>query len=99
MVGSAYWAKVRRLGALRALRHVELDLLVLLQVLVALAGDRAEVHEHVGAVRLGDEAEALLGAEPLHGSSCHCNSSFRGLNGPACCPPAAGWSAGQGNCS
>src|SRR6266540_1742193 len=65
---------VRRLGTLRSLGDVELDLLVLVQVLVALARDRAEVHEHVGAVLLGDEAEPLLGAEPLHSSSCHCNS-------------------------
>src|SRR5207247_695434 len=63
-----------RLRTLRSLRHVELDLLVLLQVLVSLARDLAEVHEHVGTIGPGDEAEALLGAEPLHGASCHCNS-------------------------
>src|SRR5438874_5707995 len=49
------------LRALLALGNVELDLLVLLQVPVPRASDRAEVHEHVGAaVVLGDEAEALL---------------------------------------
>src|SRR5207237_1781979 len=63
---------VRRLRALLALRDVELDLLVLLQVPVAGPGDRAEVHEDVRAtVVLGDEAETLLGIEPLHGACAH----------------------------
>src|SRR2546429_7032356 len=65
---------VRSLRALGALAELELDLLVLLEVLVPLTRDRAEVHEHVGTVLLGDEAETLLRAEPLHGASCHCNS-------------------------
>src|SRR5438093_6691400 len=59
------------LRTLRALGDVELDLLVLLKVAVPGALDRAEVHEDVGTVLLGDEAEALLGAEPLHGASGH----------------------------
>src|SRR5437588_30394 len=59
------------LQALGTLGHLELDLLVLLEVLVAGALDAGEVHEHVGSVRLRDEAVALLGAEPLHGSGCH----------------------------
>jgi hypothetical protein len=29
------------------------------------------MHEDVGAVVLGDEAVALLGAEPLHSTSSH----------------------------
>src|SRR5439155_24957443 len=63
---------VRGLGALLALGEVELDLLVLLQVPVARARDGAEMHEHVGAaVVLGDEAEPLLGVEPLHGACAH----------------------------
>src|SRR5215208_5967232 len=32
------------------------------------------MHEHVGTVLGGDEAEPLLGVEPLHGSSRHCYS-------------------------
>src|SRR2546430_3607566 len=71
---SANRPNARRLGTLRSLSHFELDLLVLLQVLVSLARDRAEVHEHVGTILLGDEAETLLRAEPLHGASCHSNS-------------------------
>src|SRR6266508_3114970 len=68
-------AYVRGLRALLALGHVVLDLLVLLQVAETLTGDRAEMHEHVGGtVVRSDEAEALLGAEPLHGSDCHVRS-------------------------
>src|SRR5581483_6481330 len=74
---------VRRLGALLPLRDVVLHPLVLLEVAVALAGDRAEVHEHVGAAVLrSDEAEALLAAEPLHGSSCHVHSLLSLPSGP-----------------
>src|SRR4051794_7895559 len=65
-------ADVLRLRALLALRDVELHALVLLQRLVALPLDRAEVAEDVGAaVVLRDEAEALLRVEPLHCSLCH----------------------------
>src|SRR6188472_3587084 len=71
-------ADVASLRALLALRDIELHLLVLLKVAVAIARDRAEVHEDVGAtVVLGDEAEALLAVEPLHGSCRHVRSSFR----------------------
>jgi hypothetical protein len=53
--------------ALRALRHVELDALVLVERTVAVSRDRRVVHEDVGAAAvLSDEAEALLGVEPLH---------------------------------
>src|SRR6266516_5390108 len=63
---------VAGLRALLALGHVELDLLVLVEIPVADAGDRAEVHEDVrAAVVLGDEAEALLAVEPLHGTCAH----------------------------
>src|SRR5215831_21377860 len=63
---------VGALRALLALRHLVLDLLVLLETLVAITGDAAEMHEDVGAtVVLGDESEALLGVEPLHGSCAH----------------------------
>src|SRR6266536_3892596 len=68
-------ANVRGLGALLPLAHVVLDPLVLVEVTVPVAADRAEMHEHVGgAVLWSDEAEALLRAEPLHGSSCHVRS-------------------------
>src|SRR5438034_10658108 len=44
------------LGALLALGHLELHLLVLVEVAVALSCDRAEMHEDVGATFiLGDE--------------------------------------------
>src|SRR5437764_7439091 len=62
---------VRGLGALLPLRDLEFDLLVFLEVPVARALDGRVVHEHVRSTLLGDEAVALLGAEPLHGASCH----------------------------
>src|SRR3954469_12934992 len=65
-------ANVLRLRALGTLRDVELDLLVLVQGLVPLALDGRVVHEDVvAAVLLCDEAEALLGVEPLHGALSH----------------------------
>src|SRR5262249_19255032 len=51
--------------------HIELDSLTLLEVAVALTLDRGEMHEHVGTTLLEDEPEALLRAEPLHGSVRH----------------------------
>src|SRR5690606_29285601 len=73
--------------ALRALRHVELDALVLLQRAEALRLDRGVVREHVGrAVLGGDEAVALLAVEPLHGSGSHCYS-FKSVETP---PAGAG---------
>jgi hypothetical protein len=55
--------------------HVVLDPLVLLEVSVALSGDRAEMNEHIrAAIFRSDEAEPLLGAEPLHGTCCHVRS-------------------------
>src|ERR1044072_7323270 len=70
--GRAEGADVLRLRALGALRDVELDLLVLVQGLVALGLDRRVVHEDVvAAVLLRNEAETLLGVEPLHGALSH----------------------------
>src|SRR3954469_12262806 len=67
---------VLRLRTLGALRDVELDLLVLVEGLVALRLDRGVVNEDVvAAVLLGDEAEALLSVEPLHGALCHVSRS------------------------
>src|SRR5579875_1631164 len=63
---------VGRLKTLRALRGVELDLLVLFEIAEATPRDRAEMDEHVrSATVLGDEAEALLAVEPLHFAGCH----------------------------
>src|SRR5205823_1134839 len=86
------------LQALGALGHLELDGLVLFQVLVAAALDATEVHEDVVPTFLGDEAVALLRAEPLDGASCHEQSpSFpglpRGLGRPV---RPSGWHAGEG---
>src|SRR3954470_23672687 len=65
-------ANVLRLRALGALRDVELDLLVLVQGLVALGLDRRVVHEDVvAAVLLRNEAEALLRVEPLNSALSH----------------------------
>src|SRR5690349_24908814 len=65
-------ADVLRLRALRTLGYVELDLLVLVEGLVPLRLDRRVVDEDVvAAVLLGDEAEALLGVEPLDGALSH----------------------------
>src|SRR6187551_3042492 len=63
---------VLRLGALGALGDVELNLLVLVEGLVALRLNRRVVHEDVvAAVLLRNEAETLLGVEPLHGALSH----------------------------
>src|SRR5437870_12062304 len=63
---------VRRVGALGPLLGVVADLRALGERLEAAAGDAAVVHEQVLALVVGrDEPEALLVAEPLHGSSCH----------------------------
>ena len=62
----------RRLGALGSLSDLELDSLVLLERLVAVALNLRIVDEHVRAVTIGgDEAEALLAVEPLHSSLRH----------------------------
>ena len=63
------------LRALLPCSHVVLDPLVLLEVAVTLSGDRAEMNEHIrAAIFRSDEAEPLLGAEPLHGTCCHVRS-------------------------
>src|SRR5215204_1280127 len=82
---SARWserADVLRLRTLGALGDVELDLLVLVQRLVTLRLDRRVVHENVvAAVLLRDEAETLLGVEPLHGALSHCSLLLFGARG------------------
>ena len=60
------------LRALGALGDLELDPLGLVERAVALDVDGGVVNEHVGAAAvLGDETEALLSVEPLHGALCH----------------------------
>src|SRR3546814_11186278 len=67
--GKSESANVLSLGTLGALGEVELDLLVLVERLVAVGLDRGEVDEHVlAAVLLRDEAEALVSVEPLDSS-------------------------------
>src|SRR5436190_1096704 len=75
-------ANVRRLQALGAARHVELDPLALGESLEAVALDRGEVDEHVFATRLGDEAKALRLVEPLHGATSHLKLLETGPGGP-----------------
>src|SRR5215218_1556734 len=72
------------LGALLTLGDVELDRLALVQGAIVLDG--AGVHEHVGAGLGLDEAVALVGVEPLDGSTSH-----------AACPPLLWeWLGGMG---
>src|SRR5690349_18563924 len=66
-----------RLRALLALGDLELDPLVLLQSAVTARLDGREVDEHVSTPAVdGDEAEALVCVEPLHGSLRHAELSF-----------------------
>src|SRR4051794_14283774 len=77
---------VRGVGALGPVLSVVADLRALGERLEAAAGDARVVHEQVLALVVGcDEAEALLVAEPLHGSCSHlvlpggvCGRSARG---------------------
>src|SRR5512133_3321640 len=63
---------VRRLEALRALLHLELDPLPFLQAAEALRLDGGVMDEDVvPAAVLSDEAEALRVVEPLHGTTGH----------------------------
>src|SRR5215831_4745647 len=61
-----------RLALLAAL-HLVAELLALVQIAHSRPFDRRNVHEHVLRAIVGlDEAVALLGVEPLYGSSSHC---------------------------
>src|SRR2546427_9394035 len=78
---------VRGLRAFLALRHLVGHLLPFVEVPETLTRDRAEVHEHICAAVVGrDEAEALLGAEPLDGACCHVRSLLPSPSGPGCLP-------------
>src|SRR5450631_2965356 len=59
-------AYVRSLRPLRALLDLELDYVAFLQALIALAGDRAVMHEHVGPILATDESVSLGVIEPFH---------------------------------
>src|SRR4051812_13241488 len=59
------------LGALGALDDLEVDPLALFEALVPVHLDGRVVDEDVLTAVDGDEAEALLGVEPLHGALCH----------------------------
>jgi hypothetical protein len=60
------------LRAFGATGDLELDALVLLQRTLPVRLDRAEMYEDVAATVISaDEAIALLGVEPLHGSLGH----------------------------
>src|SRR5689334_18538826 len=81
---------VRRLEALRALLHLELDLLPLGEGAEAFALDGGVVAEDVLATAvLRDEPEALRVVEPLHGASSHV-LHFLTVFGPA---ESCGWCA------
>src|SRR2546422_3311630 len=78
---------IRGLRAFLALRHLVGHLLPLVEVPETLTRDRAEVHEHICAAVVGrDEAEALLGAEPLDGACCHVRSLLPSPSGPCFVP-------------
>src|SRR4030095_1922539 len=63
---------VVRLRPLLALHDLELDVLALVEGLVAVAPDRRVVDEHVRAAAIdGDEPETLLRVEPLDGAVRH----------------------------
>src|SRR5438132_11806383 len=64
------------LRALRTVLDFVLHLRSLGEALVPLAADRAVMDKDVLApIILRDEAVALVGVEPLHGSSCHIYTS------------------------
>src|SRR4051794_16489280 len=82
-------ANLLGLRALLALRDLELDALVLVEAAEAAGGDRRVVNENVRAAAvLGDESEALLGVEPLHGALSH-------LALLLLCPPDRGRGSGS----
>src|SRR5947209_2852984 len=75
-----------RLIPLGTLRHLELDVLTLLERLVTRAFDGRVVHEKVRAAFTGDEPVALLGVEPLDGTGRHEPIPLACLRGPAIAP-------------
>lgn len=63
--------------ALLARDHVELDVLTLVEVLVAITLDAGEMNENVITLLARDEAEALFCIEKLNCTLCHGNSILR----------------------
>jgi len=62
---------VRGLRTAGSLNHFEFDALTFVQRLVAVADDRAEVHEYIMADFRFDKAEAFLRVEPFYFSLLH----------------------------
>ena len=71
VAGSLTYHPVEPFAALAALADVELDLLALIECLVSFTNDVRKVHEHIVAAIAGDESEALVVVEELHGTYCH----------------------------
>src|SRR5215471_13744631 len=72
-----------RLALLTAL-HLVAELLALVQIAHSGPFDGRNVHEHVLRAIVGlDEAVALLGVEPLYGSSSHCKPFKENYAAPA----------------
>src|ERR671925_295786 len=91
-------ADVVRLRALLALAGFEGDPLALLQRLVPAAGDSGVVDEDVlAAVVGGNEAEALLAVEPLHGALRHISSFVPGPGGGIATSRSQGDQPGRGH--
>src|SRR5579859_4494024 len=81
-------ADVRCLRALLALRHVELDALVVLEAAIAVGLDRRVVDEYVRLAAIGcDEAEALLAVEPLDRALSHDFLLLNAAGMPPCADP------------
>lgn len=58
------------LGAFLAIRHIEFNLLAIGQGFEAIALNRAEVNEHIGAIFSLDKAESLRFVKPFNSTSC-----------------------------
>src|SRR3954451_4480933 len=76
--------------ALPAGSDVELDALTLVERLVAVALDVREVDENIVALLPGDETEALVSVEELHGACCQVINRFVFWGQTTCLTPAEG---------
>src|SRR5713101_64791 len=83
-------AHICRLWPLLAFYDLELDRIALLQALVAFAGGRAVMHEHIGPVVASDKAISFRIIEPLYRSfqrsspNGKCALAYTTLFGPLC---------------
>ena len=66
---------VLRLGAFLAISNGELDLLAVGKRFKAVALNRAEVNEHIGAIFALNKAETLGFVKPFNSTSC-CRHTF-----------------------